>query len=357
MKSDYLIIGGGVIGCTTALELAKSGASVTLLEQGQIGAESSWAGGGILSPLLPWDYTEPVTELTQWSTSLYPTWISDLQAETGIDPEYQITGMLVLPAFDAGKAKAWSAEHGLSVEQVMSRNLMPELGLDSESLWLPDVAQVRNPRLIKALVKRLSVAGVRVVEHAEVKDIRRNGHEVTGLETTQGEFSAARYIVAGGAWSKQILADLAPKLDIKPIRGQMLLFKIQPGELTHIVLRNGVYLIPRKDGHILVGSTLEDAGFDKRITDEAARELHAQAAAIFPRLAQEKPVLHWAGLRPGSPDNIPVIARHPAIENLYINSGHFRYGVTMAPGSARLLANILTDSPQPFDISPYQWPE
>lgn len=357
MSSNYIIIGGGVIGCASALELAQHGASVTILEQGRIGSESSWAGGGILSPLLPWDYSEPVTRLTQWSTALYPAWISDLQTATGIDPEYQMSGMLVLPEFDAGKADAWGVEHGLRVERVMSRNLMPELGQDCESLWLPEVAQVRNPRLIKALAKSLSLAGVRVVEHAEVTDIRRKGNEITGLGSSQGEFSAAQYVVTGGAWSKRILADLAPKLEIKPIRGQMLLFKTHPGELAHIVLRNGIYLIPRKDGHILVGSTLEDVGFDKRTTEDAARALHAEAAAIFPRLAQEKPVLHWAGLRPGSPDNIPVIARHPAIENLYINSGHFRYGVTMAPGSAKLLCNMLMNRPQPFDVSPYKWPE
>jgi len=118
-----------------------------------------------------------------------------------------------------------------------------------------------------------------------------------------------------------------------------------------------LYLIPRKDGHVLVGSTLEDVGFDKGTTAEAAHYLHAQAAEIFPLLAHEKPVLHWAGLRPGSPDNIPVIGRHPVIENLYVNSGHFRYGVTMAPGSARLLCNMLMDKPQPIDIAPYQWPQ
>jgi len=356
LSADFVIIGGGVIGCATALELALRGVRVTLVERSQIGGESSWAGGGILSPLLPWDYKEPVTGLAQWSASLYPDWVDDLQSLTGIDPEYQAGGMLVLPEFDGRKADAWSNTHKARVEHIVSHSLMPELGVERNSLWLPEVAQVRNPRLIKALAKRLEMAGVQIVKDTEGTEILHIGNKVTGLRTTQNLISGGQYIVAGGAWSKPILGELAPKLPLKPIRGQMLLFKVNPGELSHIVLQNGVYLIPRRDGHILVGSTLEDVGFDKSTTKEAATQLHAVAAGIFPRLAREQPIQHWAGLRPGSPDNIPVISRHPDIENLYVNSGHFRYGVTMAPGSARILGNMIFGKPQPIDVLPYQWP-
>jgi glycine oxidase len=149
---------------------------------------------------------------------------------------------------------------------------------------------------------------------------------------------------------------LGRQLDIFPVRGQMLLYKTEPQTLQTILLQNEHYAIPRKDGHILVGSTQERVGFDPRITQIARAELEQAAASLFPPLAALSPIAHWAGLRPGSPDNIPTIARHPSIANLYVNAGHYRYGLTMAPGSARLLANLIGGRDQPIDISPYDWP-
>lgn len=355
MRPDYLIIGAGVIGCATALELARAGATVTIVERGEAGAESSWAGGGILSPLLPWDYREPVTRLTRWGCELYPAWVAELRARTGIDPEYLASGMLVLPPFDADRAAAWSAAHGMPLRQVPARSILPQLAPETDALWLPDVAQVRNPRLLGALRRVLELAGVTLIERSEVTGLNVCGGRVAGLKTGNGELSAGAYIVTAGAWSSALLGELALRCEVRPVRGQMLLFKAAPDLLPHIVLQNGVYLIPRRDGHILVGSTLEDAGFDKSTTPDAREKLRAAAVGILPQLRGLEIVRHWSGLRPGSPDNIPTIGRHPHVENLYVNSGHFRYGVTMAPASARLLGNMLLNRPQTVDTEPYRW--
>ncbi|MDO9064644.1 MAG: FAD-dependent oxidoreductase [Sulfuricella sp.] len=344
MNPDFLIVGGGVIGLSSALELARQGATVAVLERGVCGAESSWAGGGILSPLLPWDYSSAVTDLTQLSCRLFPEWVTRIADVSGVDPEYRVSGMRVMPPFDAERAVPWCAGHGVRLEQ------------DGEVLWLPDVAQVRNPRLIKALRLALERMGVRIVEHTEVTGIVATEDRVERLDTTVGPFAAERYVVAAGAWSKKLLGKRGVQLDIKPVRGQMLLYRAQPGMLRHIILQNGTYLIPRDDGHILAGSTLEDVGFDKATTEEARVALHARALGMLPQLAQAEFIKHWAGLRPGSPGNIPIIARHPQMENLYLNSGHFRYGVTMAPASAQILANRLFNREQPFDVSGYAWP-
>lgn len=344
MNPGFLIVGGGVIGLSSALELARDGATVTVLERGVCGGESSWAGGGILSPLLPWDYSSAVTDLTALSCRLFPDWVTRVAESSGIDPEYRVSGLRVMPPFDVERAVQWCAGHGVRLEQ------------DGEVLWLPDVAQVRNPRLIKALRLALERMGVRIVEHTEVTGIVSTEDRVERLDTTAGSFAAERYVVAAGAWSKRLLGKRGVQLDIKPMRGQMLLYRAQPGMLRHIILQNGTYLIPRDDGHILVGSTLEDVGFDKATTEEARVALHARALGMLPQLAAAEFIQHWAGLRPGSPDNIPVIARHPQMENLYLNSGHFRYGVTMAPASAQILANHLLSREQPFDVSSYDWP-
>lgn len=342
---DILIVGGGVIGLSSALELARRGASVTVLERGEVGHESSWAGGGILSPLLPWDYSSAVTDLTQLSCRLFPEWVGRIAEIGSIDPEYRVSGLRVMPPFDAERAVLWCAGHGVRLER------------DGEALWLPDVAQVRNPRLTKALRLALERMGVRIVERVEVTGIVSTEDRVERLDTKAGSFAAEHYVVAAGAWSKTLLGKQGVQLDIRPVRGQMLLYRARPGMLRQILLQNGTYLIPRDDGHILVGSTLEDVGFDKATTEAARVALHARALDMLPQLAQAEFIKHWAGLRPGSPGNIPTIARHPQHENLFLNSGHFRYGVTMAPASAQILANLLFDREQPFDVSSYGWPK
>jgi glycine oxidase len=135
----------------------------------------------------------------------------------------------------------------------------------------------------------------------------------------------------------------------------MLLFKLSPGLLDTIFYRNGLYLIPRRDGHVLVGSTLEDVGFDKSTDEATLHRLHTEAAELLPTLRDVQPIRHWAGLRPGSPDNIPVIDRHPDFDNVYVNAGHYRYGVTLAPASAELLADLIEGHTPAIDPTPYRW--
>ena len=345
MKPDYIIIGAGVIGCATALGLVKEGAQVTILERGTLGGESSWAGGGILSPLLPWDYCDAVVALAQRSLQLYPQWVDSLRMDSAIDPEYWVSGMQVLPPYDAEKAVQWCDQHGM-IWKVKSDG----------ALWLPQVAQVRNPRLLQAMRGALRQKGVHLIEHTEVTGLRVDTGKVAALTTLRGEYSAGGYIVTAGAWSRELLGSWALRLNIKPVRGQMLLFKSSPGVLPHIVLHQGMYLIPRRDGHILVGSTLEDIGFDKATTSDARAQLLAEARTLLPALNALEPIQHWAGLRPGSPENIPTIAWHPQLDNLYINSGHFRYGVTMAPASSELLADIVSSRTPILNMDAYAWP-
>ncbi|HEU0187714.1 MAG TPA: glycine oxidase ThiO [Gallionellaceae bacterium] len=350
--SDLLIIGAGIAGLATAQRLLERGANVTLLDQGAVGRESSWAGGGILSPLCPWDYSDAVNRLCSHSTAQFAAWAAALHEASGIDPEYERSGMLVLPPLDRPAALQWCRAHGTAVEQVEVAGLAP--GASGEGLLLPDVAQVRNPRLLQALHQRVLALGGRIVEHCAVQGLLTRNGLVEGLATSRGVLRAERYVVTAGAWSQAVLGEYALKLDIRPIRGQMLLFKFAAPPLRHILLQNGMYLIPRRDGHLLVGSTLEDVGFDKSTTDEARDSLWQRAQALVPALRDMPPVQHWSGLRPGSPGNIPTIGRHPQLDNLYLNSGQFRYGVTMALASVDVLMSELQGSPPPFDVAPYR---
>lgn len=346
-KPSVIVLGAGVSGLSAALALLRHGHGVTLLERGEVGAESSWAGGGILSPLLPWDYPDALAGLALRSMAGYAGWVAGIEAACGRSAEYWRCGMQVLGEPQPDSALAWCTAHGLTAQ----RRLTPA----GESLWLPDIAQVRNPGLVAALREAVVRLGGIVHTQSTVETVTRRAGRMVAVHTARDTYRADQFVMATGAWSGIALPDLASVPNIRPIRGQMLLFKQAPGMLDTILYRKGLYLIPRRDGHVLVGSTLEDAGFDKTTDDATRQRLHSDATELLPALAGLEPVQHWAGLRPGSPDNIPVIDRHPDFDNVFINAGHYRYGVTMAPASAELLIDLMEGNTPAFDPAPYRW--
>lgn len=339
-----VVIGGGIVGCMTALGLSKHGHRVTIVERNQIAAqtsgESSWAGAGILLPLLPWMYKDEVNQLSQRGAALYPAICQQLLAETGIDPEYTISGMLLLG--DRTPAQAWCTQQQYPTQNVPAeQNSRWGINCLEDSLLLSAVAQLRPPNLLQALRAALLRNGVKLLEHTELLPLMPTQQINTWASTTGEVLEADTFVVTSGAWSFDLLKNTTAQLDIKPMRGQILLYKQPAQTLPHIVYSDGFYLVPRRDGYLLAGSTLEDVGFDTSTTELVKQELQAKAEAIYPSLKNTPIIKHWSGLRPGTPDNIPTIAAHPTIKNLYLNTGHFRYGLTMAPASAERLADLI----------------
>ncbi|HKJ08222.1 MAG TPA: glycine oxidase ThiO [Gammaproteobacteria bacterium] len=356
-KPDCLVVGGGLIGMLTARELQSAGLTVRVLDRQSAGREASWAGGGILSPLYPWRYTDPVTELAAWGQEYYPRLAQELAAETGIDPEWVESGLLVLGGEEQVQARTWAQHHGVRLELLDEpgiRRTEPALvETEQAALWLPDVAQIRNPRLMKALHRSLELRGVVVQEDAEVHSVVERDGQVVGVRTGACLLEAERVVVAGGAWTGDLLADLGVPVAVRPVRGQMILFHARPGLVNHIVLSRDRYLIPRRDGRILMGSTVEETGFDKSTTAAARKDLFRAAVQLVPELADYSIERHWAGLRPGTPDGVPYIGEHPRMPGLYVNAGHFRNGVVLGPASARLLADLLLERPPALDPAPF----
>ena len=341
MMSDCIVIGGGIVGMLTARELVLEGLSVTLVERGQLGQECSWAGGGILAPLNLQSIGDDLFQLINWSQMLYPQLVEILLNDTGIDPEWQQSGLLILDPKDKDISTDWVDEKGINVEPLNHERLIqfePVLGsYCKEALWLPDVAQIRNPRLIMAVKIHLQQLGVTILEHTEVMPINNHKQKLTTIETTRGNYSADHIIIASGAWSGQLLE----QLPVRPVRGQMLCYQGPPDYLKHIVLKDGTYVIPRKDGRLLIGSTLEEAGFDKGTTSSAKDEMLKVVTEFLPDIDNFTFEHHWSGLRPRTPGGLPYIGPYPGVDGLYLNTGHYRLGLLLAPASARFLADIM----------------
>lgn len=354
--SEILVIGGGVIGLMTARELLKGGAQVTLVEMSETGQEASWAGGGIISPLYPWRQDPSITALALWSQARYGELCDRLTAETGVNPEHLRSGLLILDPEETDTPLAWAAQQGVHMD-VLERDAVaaiePALGPQpDQALWMPQIAQVRNPRLTKALRQAIE-RRVTIREHEEVVELLVKDGRARGARTRKGDLHADTVVICTGAWTARLLEQLGTPPEIRPVRGQMILFHAHAGDIRHIVLYRERYVIPRSDGRVLIGSTLEQAGFAKETTAEAKEELYRTAVEMFPSLKRTPIEDHWAGLRPGSPSGIPYIGAYPGIEGIYFNAGHFRNGLVTGPASARLAADLILGREPILDPAPY----
>lgn len=357
-----LIIGGGVIGLMTALELAQSNCKVTILDSQDFGKAASWAGGGILSPMYPWRYPAAVNQLARLGKQLYQEWQPILQQATGLDIEINPSGMLILDdgEFDNGLNWALQDNDPQQTAQLLSNkeihNVNPKINADmKQALWFEQLANIRNPRLLKVLIAYLkqlpNVSMHSFVAAKEFKIIndtlnKVSSHRINGLIDAQGKsWHADHYVIANGAWTGLLGQQLPKPIPVKPIQGQMILFKASERWLPSMVMHNGIYLIPRLDGHIVCGSSADDVGFNTDLNTTIHLKLKHAAYQMIPEL-KDMPIVHaWAGLRPSVPDGIPYIGAVPQFDNLWLNTGHFRNGLVMAPASARLLKQQMLGEP------------
>ncbi len=354
---DSLIVGGGVIGLMTAYELLQRGSRVALIDRQAIGQESSWAGGGILFPVDPGQLCDAGMKLVTWSRKQYSTIVKNLLEETGTDSELIQSGCVVKDNGQGDAIIEWTRSHGLSPKRVNDQEaseIAPALRQGfGGSIWLPGISQVRNPRLLQALKESVIRQGADLYEHFSLNQIAIKNNQVTGVCCKEINIHAKSVIITAGAWTDELMKPLGIALNIEPVRGQMVCFRSTPGLLAPIVMEGDYYVIPRKDGRILAGSTVERVGFNKETTEDALHTLRDAAVRMVPELNNAPVEAHWAGLRPGSPDGVPTIASHPEIKGVFINAGHFRNGLVMAPASARLMAELVLGVEPTFDPKPY----
>jgi glycine oxidase len=349
--ADVLIVGGGVIGLTTAYWLANEGVRVTLVDRADLGQQASWAGAGIIPPGDPQRARSPRNLLRAHSAALYPELSRQLRERTGLDNGYVVCGGLELP--ESGETGAlptqeWAGE-GIVFEELDRAGLERfEPGLSPAvraGFHLPHMAQVRNPRHLKALQAGCTILGVRLIPNCPVRELVRASNRIVAVDTERGRLSAGRFLLSAGAWSDELLGQVGWRPGIRPVRGQIALLNTGRPGVRPILLQGKRYIVPRTDGRVLVGATEEDAGFDARPTAAGIGGLLPFALQLLPALAEAHLERCWAGLRPGSPDGLPYLGRVPDLDNLYVSAGHFRSGIQLSPASARVLTDLLLDRP------------
>jgi glycine oxidase len=344
-SGDVVIVGGGVIGLTTAYFLAGAGASVLVADQGDFGQEASWAGAGILPPGNLQTARTPFDRLRALSASLFPSLSADLRERTGIDNGYlRCGGLEFVGDHDHTAEQEWRGDGVVfeALDATRLRQLEPHVAAPSGMVYhLPELAQLRNPRHVKALLAACQSLGVWLRPGCPVHGFERQGQRVTAVQTLSGPLHADRVLLTAGAWSEVLLRQLGWRPGIRPVRGQIALLRCETPLFRHVLMRGPRYLVPRADGRVLVGSTEEDVGFDKRTTARAIHDLLELACGLVPGLADAPLERCWAGLRPGSPDGLPYLGRVPEWDNVYVAAGHFRAGIQLSSGTGLVMKQLL----------------
>jgi len=361
---DVIVIGGGIVGLATAYFLAREKLGVTVIERGAVGREASWAAAGYLTFQGSSTRPGPRLELTRASAEMYERWIGEIGEHTAADTGFLRTGLLEVCVDEAeveeARARAaWQRRAGFAVEWLDARAtrqrqpwLAPDLPVQG-GLLLPDVAQVRPPRLLRALTDAVRALGVEIVEHTPVTGLTRSGSRVTGVALASGERPASALVVnAAGSWAAQISPEMT-LMPVKPVKGTIVLLETAARPSREIVISSRGSIYPRADGRVLVGATMEDVGYDRQVRLDAVATLIGQATALMPRLGAASFVTAWTGLRPFSHDNLPYLGPIPALDGAYVATGHYRSGILLAPVTGLLLKEMILKEKPTLPIEPY----
>ena len=336
MKSwDVIIAGAGIIGVSLALELRNRGAQVLVLDSGEPGSEASSAAAGMLAPADP-ETPPALRPLAVESARMFPEYVRKLEAAARMQVDFRRLGTIAL----LEAASAPNEYRKLSADDL--QRLEPSILPQGQSAFFVQEDSVDPCLLMQAALTAARNSGVEIRGHAEVKEIRsRDGEVVVLVEADQ---FAARFVVnCRGAWSGT---------PVRPRKGQMLYVQPRTSVLRHVLRAPEVYVVPRSTGKLLIGATVEDVGYDKSVNSSTIQGLLSAAALYLPELLSSPITLSWAGLRPGTPDDLPIIGP-TAARGVFVASGHFRNGILLAPVTARIMADLIQGRPSPVDISSF----
>jgi glycine oxidase len=352
---DAIVVGAGIVGLSLAIELNKQGLRVLVVEKGEPGRESSWAAGGMLCDF-PAETRPALQELATASARMYPEFVHELEDESRLKIDLRSVGTLILAGVDAGQSPATT--QGYDLPRPLAE-MEPELRITSEHV----------PHLTPMFVKErcvdpqhLTAAAIAAARHRGI-DFSSGDHvlaveltdgKASGVRTNKTQFAAGMVVNCAGAWAGQIGPYRFPT---RPVKGQMLCVVMPEKEMVRHVVRTvscspDVYLIPRSDGRMLIGATAEEAGFDKQTVPETILKLRQAALDLVPKLADARILEAWAGLRPGTPDGLPILGATPT-PGYFAATGHFRDGILLAPATAKVMGRMMTGQTPQIDLSKF----
>jgi glycine oxidase len=362
VKKQVVVIGGGVIGSCIAWRLAREGAAVTVLERARLGKEASWASAGMIAPQAEAQAAGPFFELCLLARDRFEAALEMLREDTDVDPEYDRIGILYLALNDFERSELeqraqWQTEAGGTVEQLTvsaARQIEPAISSQIVyALHMPLERRIENRRLTLAYVAAAIGKGAVFVEGVTVRGVLVKGRNVAGVRAYDGRVFEADVIVnAGGAWSSEI-EGIADKVETRPVRGQMVCFETYSGRLRSSVFSPRGYLVPRRDGRILAGSTMEEVGFDKSVTLAGLARITSAALDMVPELGAVTFRDAWAGLRPATRDFLPVLGSSPSVPDFLYATGHFRSGILLSAITGEIVADLIQARKPPIDVAPF----
>ncbi len=359
-RYDVIVLGGGIIGCALAEELARAGKRVTVIERGSIGAEASSAAAGILSAQMDVPAPGPFFELCQAARRLYPSWVTHLERRSGVSVGFHRDGILYV-AMSKRQAQAmeqraqWQAKCGLRVERWSAatiRRREPRVDGDvRRGFYFPSESQVDNVLLMQALAAACRKARVVLREQTSAWQLLLKRRTVQGVRTDRGMFLAPTVVNCLGSWAA--MKDVCPiPVPVEPARGQMLAFRGPKRLFRHTVMSERAYVVQRRDGRLLVGSTVEHVGFEKTLTLDGMHRILCGLRRMSSALKMCTFLEAWAGLRPYTKDQLPILGR-TSIDGLVVATGHFRHGILLAPITAKVITELVLQGRSSFDLTPF----
>ncbi|QDU09479.1 glycine oxidase ThiO [Gimesia aquarii] len=358
---DVNIVGGGVIGLSVAYELANQGLSVAIFDRQQLGKEASWAGAGMLPPADLKSAMTPGIRLRAASKLLWSEWSSRLKEESGIDNGFINCGGLQISLGDEsaewdGFISEWR-DSGALIEEFDQMMLQERASFLSEQVkkafYLPEMSQVRNPRHLKALLLACANQGVQLNSGMPIVGFEMSDSKITGVRTSSEIHHAEKTVIAGGAWSSEVLSKLGINCELVPVQGQIVLLSVNCLPFRNVIECGSQYLVPRSDGKILIGSTESNVGFNKDNTAEGVGGLIQFAQSVVPSLKEATFERAWAGLRPKSIDGLPYLGFVEGYDNLLMAAGHYRDGLQLSPITARLVRQLICQQKLDLPLEPF----
>ena len=362
-SADVIIVGGGVIGCATAFFLAKAGLTPLVLERDQLGCEASGEAAGMLAPQAEADQAGPFLEFGLVGRGLFSPLAEELKAATGIEIEHRPIGILV-PFFGDSDREAllararWQRQSGLSVQALDRREAIAAEPLLSDkvegAVSFPEEAHVNSRSLVMALADAAGRHGASFATGRPVTSVIRDGDKVAGVRCADQTVSTRTVVLAAGPWSSLFGEVLGLSIPVSPAKGELLLVRPE-GRLPHrIVYSKHAYLIPTPRGEAILGTTTEFVGYDKRSTLAGVGAILSGVSQLVPTVGSATLLRAWAGLRPHTPDELPLLGRHPRIEGLILATGHHRNGILLGPLTGRLVQELILGRPPSIPLDPFR---